>query len=63
MQCSRGYRKDYGKRRLVDRNKMWKLLKDENALAGLATGIETAIGRAIIGQTGVIGMIGSWLGA
>ena len=39
--------------------KIKKIIKDENALGGVITGIGTLAGRTLIGQTGILALIGS----
>ena len=40
-----------------------EIWKNDEAIGGIIQGAVVFIGRTIIGQTGIIGMIGSWLGA
>ena len=39
---------------------MWD---DSDAIGGFIEGVAIFCGRSIIGQTGIVGLIGSWLGA
>ena len=45
------------------KNNILNLWVDERALGGFIQSLMLIVGRTIIGQTGIVGLIGSWFGA